>query len=65
MRIKRNIKICIITLGILFALSTISNFNIIDNQWNNEGTIENRNEANFKRLKKSGLYILMVIGPIL
>ena len=56
MRNKSKIKIIIFVLGIILALSPLNSFMIIDDQGENEGTTENRDEANFKRLKKSGYW---------
>ncbi len=57
MRNKNKIKMTIIVFGMIFAVSTISNFNIIDDQGNNDGTIEIQYETNLKSLKLSVTYI--------
>jgi len=54
MKNKSKIKIFIVILGLIFAFLSISNYNIFNEQ---DGTIEIRNEGNFKRLKKSGGYV--------
>ena len=56
MRNKSKLKIIILVLGIVFALSPINSFKIISDQGENEGTTENRDETNFKRLKSSGYW---------
>ena len=55
---RSNIKniIIIMALGIIFILSTVSNFNLIDDQGNNDGTTEIRDKTNLKNPKKSGSY---------
>ncbi len=49
-------KLQIILLGIIFALSIIVNYDFIDDQGANEGTIEHRDETNLKNLKNSGYW---------
>ena len=56
MRNRSKIKISIITFGIVFALLTISSFNIIEEYFNEDGVIENRDESNLTRLKRSADY---------
>ncbi|MFX1313945.1 MAG: nitrous oxide reductase family maturation protein NosD [Promethearchaeota archaeon] len=56
MRNKSIIKISILTLGILFALLTMSSISIIVQHINKDGAIEIRDEPKLKNLKKSGGY---------
>ena len=56
MKNESKIKSVILTLGIIFALSTIVVYNIIDNYLFYDETIENRDKTNYKRLKKSSGY---------
>ena len=58
MRKNSKIKIMIIVLGVLFALSTISSFNISDDPEINDKGIEIRDEMNLKSPKKSGYWTL-------
>ena len=57
MKNKCKIKITIIVLGVIFTLSTISSFNIIGDQGNNDGTIEIQDETNLRSPKLSVTYI--------
>ena len=56
MKNKNKIKITILVLGIVFALSPINSFNIIDDQGETEGTIENRDDSNLKPPRISGYW---------
>jgi len=57
MRKKSKIRIITIILGIFLALSSINEFNIIEDQKGNVGTIENQDEGNIKSLKISDIYV--------
>jgi len=56
MKNKSNINRMIIAVGIIFVLLIMSSYNLIDDNWFYGETIENRDETNFKRLKKSSGY---------
>ncbi|NVM38612.1 MAG: hypothetical protein HWN81_23695, partial [Candidatus Lokiarchaeota archaeon] len=61
MKSKAKKTIIIITLGIVFAFLSTRNYSIFNVQGENDGTIEFRNETNFKSPKKSGGYIESLI----
>ena len=56
MKNKKKGIIILITLGIIFAISTISNQNLIDDQSDNKGSINFQDETNLKSPKKSGFW---------
>ena len=56
MKSNAKTKIIIITLGVVLTFLSISTYNIIDNQGNNDRTIEIRDKTNLKNLKKSGYW---------
>ncbi|MFX1395152.1 MAG: right-handed parallel beta-helix repeat-containing protein [Promethearchaeota archaeon] len=57
MKSKQKVKIIIVVLGLVFAMSTISNYNFSDDQGNNDGiSVEIRDETNLNSPKKSGAY---------
>ncbi len=58
MKNKSKLRLTLIIIGIVFTLSTISNFNIINDHGENDRTTEIRDERNFKSLKSSGYWNL-------
>ena len=56
MRNKSKLKIILIALGIVFAFSSINNYNIIDDQNDNNTNIEIREVTNLKNPKISGFW---------
>ena len=56
MRNKDKLKLIILVIGMIFALSVMSSYSIMDDQGKNDGALENRDDPNFKRLKKSGFW---------
>ena len=56
MRNKSNIKIIILVLGIVFALSAINSFMVIDDQGENVRTIDNRDDSSLKPPRISGYW---------
>ena len=58
---KNKIQIIIFVLGMVFAVSPINNFSIIDNQGENDGTMENRDDSNLKSPKISGYWTINFI----
>ena len=57
MKNKSNLRIIILALGMVFILSAVSNFNLINDQGNKERSIEIRDEFNLKKPRISGSYI--------
>ncbi|MFX0060420.1 MAG: NosD domain-containing protein, partial [Candidatus Heimdallarchaeota archaeon] len=56
MRNKSKLKIIITIFGIIFAFLTISNLNLVDNSFNNDGTAENQDESHSRNPKISGYW---------
>ncbi len=56
MKNESKIKSVILALGIIFALSITNNIIFLYEQFENDGTLKNRDETTFKNLKKSSVY---------